>query len=141
MRNSKICATIFITTTVWLSATLANAQGCSLQVVELKCNAKASSPQAIMEAFASEETRSALGAPLSQKERFVQNGDLEKYRQSMERNWRVITRFARTQQRNKNRRRISEVEFQTFSKQFQEAEKSYAVALNFYRQLHWQGLK
>ncbi len=141
MRNSKICATIFITTTVWLSANLANAQGCSLQGVELKCNAKASTPAAIMEAFASEETHNTLGAPLSQKERFVQNGDLEKYRQSMERNWRVITRFARKQQRNKNRRRISEAEFQTFSKQFQEAEKSYGIALNFYRQLHWQGLR
>lgn len=141
MRNSKICATILITSTVLLSASHANAQGCSLQGVELKCNAKAASPAAIMEAFASGETRNALAEPLSQKDRFSKNGDLEKYRQSMERNWRTITRFARTQERNRDRNRIRETDFQTFSKQFEEAEKSYAVALNFYRQLHWQGLK
>jgi hypothetical protein len=141
MRNSKICATIFITSAVWFSANLANAEGCALQGVELKCNAKAASPASIMEAFASQETRTTLADPLSQKDRFSKNGDLEKYRQSMERNWRTITRFARTQQRNRNRNRITEAQFLTFSNQFQEAEKSYAAAINFYRQLHWQGLK
>ena len=141
MQNSKICATMFITTTFWLGASLANAQGCSLQGVELKCNAKTSTPAAIMEAFASQETRTALADPLSQKDRFAKNGDLEKYRQSMEQNWRTVTRFARTQQRNRNRNSISEAQFLSFSNQFQEAEKSYAAALNFYRQLHWQGLK
>ena len=141
MRNSKICATIFITSAVWFSANLANAQGCSLQGVELKCNAQAASPAAIMEAFASQETRTALAEPLSQKDRFSKNGDLEKYRQSMERNWRTITRFARIQERNRNRNRINKAEFEAFAKQFEDAEKSYAAALNFYRQLHWQGLK
>jgi hypothetical protein len=141
MRNSKICATIFITSAVWFSANLANAEGCALQDVELKCNAKAASPAAIMEAFASQETRTNLAEPLSQKDRFSKNGDLEKYRQSIERNWRIVTRFARTQQRDRSRNRITEAQFLTFSNQFQEAEKSYAAAINFYRQLHWQGLK
>lgn len=141
MKISKIWTATFITSSILLSANLAHAQGCSLQGVELKCNAKASNAQAIMEAFASSETSKALSAPLSQKERFSKNGDLEKYRRSMERNWRTITRYSRTQQRNKNRRRISEAQFQTFSKQFQEAEKNYGLAINFYRQLHWQGLK
>lgn len=125
---------------VSLSVTTANAQGCSLQGVELKCNEKAKTAEAIMAAFSSEETRTVLSTPLSQMGRFSQNGSLEKYRQSMELNWRVITRFARSKQTAKNSRRISEAEFQTFSKQFEEAEKSYGIALNFYRQLHWQGL-
>lgn len=141
MKISRICAAALVMSGLLFNVTTANAQGCSLQGVELKCNAKAKTAEAIMAAFSSEETRIALSDPLSQVARFSQNGSLEKYRQSMERNWRVITRHARTQQRNKNRRRISEAQFQTFSKQFEKAEKSYAIALNFYRQLHWQGLK
>jgi hypothetical protein len=59
----------------------------------------------------------------------------------MENNWRVIVRLAKRQERNKNRGRISEADFQEWSKNFAEAEKSYAVALNFYRQLNWQDVK
>lgn len=141
MKISRICAATLMTSGLLFNVTTANAEGCSLQGVELKCNAKAKTAEAIMAAFLSKETRIVLSDPLSQKDRFSQNGSLEKYRQSMELNWRTITRYARTQQRNKDRRRISEADFQTFSKQFEEAEKSYAIALNFYRQLHWQGLK
>ena len=46
----------------------------------------------------------------------------------MEKNWRKITRLARQQERNKNRRRLSEAKFQIWVKEFAEAEKSYAVA-------------
>jgi len=141
MKISKIGAALLIACGLLLSITSANAQECSFQEVELKCNAEARTAEAILTAFASEKTRELLSNPLSQSDKFSQNGDLEKYRQSMERNWRVITRFAKLQQRNKNRRRISEADFQVFSKRFEEAEKSYVVALNFYRQLHWQGLK
>lgn len=141
MNIPKLSTVIVFTVGIFLSSNPANAQGCTLQGVELKCNEKAKTAEAIMTAFASEETRALLANPLSQVDRFSKKGDLEKYRQSMERNWRVITRHARTQQRNKNRRRITEAEFQAFSNHFNEAEKTYKVALSYYRELHWQGLK
>jgi len=141
MKISKITLSLIIGLSFFTSLNSAHAAGCSLQGVELKCNSEAKTAKAIMASFSSEETRSLLSDPLSQVALFSQNGSLEKYRKSMERNWRAITRLAKQQERNKNRRRISEAEFQTFSKQFEEAKRSYDIALNFYRQLHWQGLK
>lgn len=141
MKFTKLLMGIILGASLYAIPSAANAAGCSLQGITLKCNTEAKTAEAIMKAFASEETREMLGDPLSQKETFKKNGDLEKYRKSMERNWRVITRYAKQQERRKNRRRLSEIQFQAWAKEFAEAEKSYAVALNFYRQLHWQGLK
>ena len=119
----------------------AHAGGCLLEGVTLNCEKMGSSPSQIMSAFASKETQEELAYPLSRRINFKENGDLEKYRKSMEKNWRTITNFARQQERRKNRRRISEKEFQTWAKEFAKAEKGYTAALNFYRQLHWQGVK
>ena len=82
-----------------------------------------------------------LGDPLSHRDRFKENGSLEKYRKSMEKNWKVVTRLARKKERDVRRRRITQSDFSAWSADFAEAEKSYAAALNFYRQLHWQGVK
>lgn len=141
MKISTIGSAVLIAYGLLFGISPANAEECAFQGVELKCNAEAKTAEAILTAFSSEKTRELLSNPLSQSDRFSKNGDLEKYRQSMERNWRVITRFARLQERNKSRRRISEADFLAFSKRFEDAEKTYTVALNFYRQLHWQGLK
>ena len=141
MLITKFLSATTITIAILASTSIANAAGCSLDGVTLNCTANGKSAKDIMQTFASEDTRKALGAPLSEKPRFEKNGSLEKYRRSMERNWRTITRHARQQQRNRNRGRISEIKFQAFSKKFHEAEKSYGVALNFYRQLHWQGFQ
>lgn len=141
MKFSKTVLAVFTATSIFAGINSASAGGCSLEGVVLKCNYEAKTAAAIIKAFASEETREALTNPLSQKERFQNNGDLEKYRVSMEKNWRVIVRLAKRQERNKSRGRISETDFQERSKNFAEAEKSYAVALNFYRQLNWHNVK
>jgi len=141
MQISKLIRAVIIGSTLFMGATTANAQGCSLDGVVLKCNSEAKTAKAILKAFASQETRQLLGSPLSELDRFSQNGDLEKYRRSMELNWRVITRFARKQERRRDRRRLSESAYLEWAENFAEAQKSYKVALNFYRQLHWQGKK
>ncbi len=141
MQISKILPIFFVGVALFSSPVVANAANCSLDGVILNCSANGKSASDIMAAFASDKTREVLSTPLAEKERFKQNGDLEKFRSSMEKNWRKITRLARQQERNKNRRRLSEAKFQIWVKEFAEAEKSYAVALNFYRQLHWQDVK
>ena len=141
MKFSKVILLFCTSIGIFAGTNPASAGGCALEGVILKCNHEAKTAAAIIKAFASEETREILTNPLSQKERFQNNGDLEKYRVSMEKNWRVIVRLAKRQERNKSRGRISEADFQEWSRTFVEAEKSYAVALNFYRQLNWQDVK
>lgn len=141
MQIFKLTRALIVGSALFMGSTTANAQGCSLEGVVLKCNSEAKTATAILKAFASQETRQLLGSPLSELDRFSQNGDLEKYRRSMERNWRVITRFARQQERRRDRRRLSESAYLEWAENFAEAQKSYKVALNFYRQLHWQGKK
>ena len=141
MKLSKTIFSIIMGTSFFVGIGTASAAGCSLEGVILKCNAEAKTATAIINAFASQETREILTNPLSQKDRFKNNGDLEKYRVSMENNWRVIVRLAKRQERIKKLGRMSEEDFQEWSKMFVEAEKTYAVALNFYRQLNWHDIK
>ena len=141
MQLSRILPSVAFCIGVFLLPTAAYAEGCLLEGVILNCEKNGSSASQIMSAFASKQTQEELAYPLSRRINFKQNGDLEKYRSSMEKNWRKITRFARQQERRKNRRRLSEAEFQTWAKEFAEAQKTYKIALSFYRTLHWQGVK
>ncbi len=141
MKNLSIAVSMAVILMAFTTSKPAYAEGCLLEGVILNCQKSGSSSSDIMSAFASKETQEELAYPLSRKINFKQNGDLEKYRSSMEKNWRMITRYARQQERRKNSRRMSEAAFQTWAEEFAEAEKSYAIALNFYRQLHWQGVK
>lgn len=141
MKFVKISTGVMISLILSMHTNIANAEGCSLEGVVLKCNTEAKTAQAILKAFSSQQTRDMLKAPLAEKDRFQKNGDLEKYRNSMERNWRVITRLAKKQELNRDRRRLSEQQYQEWAKNYAEAKETYDVALNFYRQLHWQGKK
>lgn len=140
-RPTAILTGVILGAAIFFNASIANATGCSLNGTNLNCTADGKSAENIMQAFASKDTKKALSDPLSQKERFKENGSLEQYRSSMERNWRIVTRLARQQERNRNRGRISEAQFQAWAKNFSEAKESYKIALSFYRQLHWQGFK
>ncbi len=141
MNISKILPVTTLCLGLFYAPSFANAQGCTLDGVRLNCSANGNNPANIMASFASQETRTTLATPLLQKERFNNNGDLELYRRSMERNWRIITRLARRNERNRAHRRISKSKFQLFLNEFSDAKRTYDVALNFYRQLHWQGFK
>jgi len=118
----------------------AQTAGCALNGVLLDCSSRGNSSQAVMEAFASVKTREILSNPLAERERFSQNGDLERFRSSMEKNWKKIIRLARQQDSRKKGGRLSENDFQKWVADFKEAEKSYTVAISFYRELHWKGV-
>lgn len=141
MQISKILPGTLMSLALFASPVAAQSPSCSLDGVILNCSSQGKSAAKIMNTFSSQETRDLLSNPLAEKSRFTTNGSLEKYRASLEKTWRTITRLARQQERNKKRRRMSEAEFQTWAAQFNEAEQSYEVALDFYRQLHWRGVK
>jgi hypothetical protein len=117
------------------------AEGCKLENNILVCNTSGSTPQDILTSFISKETLKTLQSPLDETSRFSKNGSLEAYRKSMEVNWRVINRLARNTERQRQRGRIGSEEFQAFSQRYESAKETYNAALNFYRQLLWQGYK
>lgn len=135
-----LCAIPF-SLTVASTPTYALAQGCKLENNLLACNTSGASAEDIMTSFISKETRILLQSPLDEIDRFSKNGSLEAYRKSMESNWRTINRLARNKQRQRRTGRIGTQEYQAFSQRYESAKVTYSAALNFYRQLHWQGLK
>lgn len=141
MHFTKIIASLSLATGLYAIPTSAYAKGCSLDGVILNCSANGNSAASIATAFASQETQDALSAPLSQVQRFTKNGSVERYRRSVEQNWRTITRLSRQKERQRRQGRLSSSQFNLWQGEFSQAQQSYDVAINFYRQLHWQGLK
>jgi len=140
MKLSLVLSTTLLIIGLLITSSHAQTAGCSLKGVILDCSAAGNSSQAIMETFASAETREILSKPLMERKRFLKNGDLERFRRSMEKNWKRITRLARQQDRRKRSRQLSEDDFQEWVVDFREAEKNYNVAISFYRELNWQGV-
>ena len=121
---------------ILLAAIPANAQGCTLDKLELQCGKK---DTAIFSALSSEETSALFDAPDKALDAFKHPSDLEVFRRSVETNWEAVNRVERRERRKMLTRKISAAEFETWTKDYDTARTNYRSALNFYRTLIWYG--
>ncbi len=119
------------------SIATANAQGCSFDEVELSCGD--GKPESVLSAMASAETADLFANPLDGLEKFKHPFDLEKFRRSVEANWRSVNKAEAAQRRKMRKREISAAEFDEWSKTYQFALNNYSAALTYYRTLVWHG--
>ncbi|MEM7216082.1 MAG: hypothetical protein AAF423_11115 [Pseudomonadota bacterium] len=113
------------------------AAGCTLAGVELSCGD--GSPASTLEAMASAETADLLANPLLGLEKFKQPSDLEKFRVSLEANWKSVNKAERQQRREMQRGNIEPEEFAAWTKIYNFARNNYFAGLTYYRTLVWHG--
>ncbi|MEM9330237.1 MAG: hypothetical protein AAGA53_02860 [Pseudomonadota bacterium] len=123
----------------FLAATVSSAHsnGCKLVGVELDCGG--GNDISILDALAAPETADVLANPLADLNKFESPNDLEKFRKSIDANWKSAARVELKQRRKMLQRKISAAEFEEWSNVYRFARNNYSAALTYYRTLIWHG--
>ena len=137
--RSVIVAFMLANATVTFSGNTVLSAGCKLDGPKLECASgeNQSSKSAMVAAFGSQATRDLLSAPINDLDRFQSGNDREAFRKSFERTWKLAGQEDRIQRRNLRRGKIGKAEYDQWASTYNEALKTYQVALDYYRALWW----
>lgn len=138
MRCSPIYTTLVCLALTQFHVASASATNCEISGIEFVCK-DANGPAEVSAAFADTATADALADADFDLDAFKRPADVEKFRRSVERNWRQVTIAERRQRNSMKRRRISAEQFEQWSETYKAAAENYAEAINFYRTLLWHG--
>ena len=116
---------------------VANAKGCTLSDHKLDCGKGKRGD--ITAAFASKETADALRYPWFDTKNFDHPKDLESFRKSFEKSWKIVNNEAKVQERRLRHKRISSGQFDEWQKTYISARENYDRAVFYYRTLKWHG--
>ena len=137
MRNVKILSSLLLATGIFAFSHSAHAEGCEFDGPVLQCGT-AGDLKSIAYEFAAGETRALLANPLDELERFPRPADREKFRVSFEKAWKAANRLDKKYQRQLRRKKMSEDDYNAWTRVYDDALESYRSAFSFYRNVLWQ---
>lgn len=110
---------------------------CTIENAEIRCGDGSLKGEALIKAFADAETRSYLQGLRYGGGIYSSRPQRETFRLSLERINRAMNKTVNTALRQRKRRRMSEEAFEALKEQYKNAQLSYELAINLYREGEW----